>query len=114
VSVWGVKTFCFVVTSVLAAVSAFILIARLNSGQNNAGFGFELQVIGAVLLGGASLAGGQGDPRRHPPGRAPPRHAEQRDHPARIDSSWQLAVNGLIILVAVLLDARRRRALGQE
>src|SRR5215204_2014980 len=60
VRVNGVKTLAFVITSVLAALSAFILISRMNSGQNNAGFGFELQVIGAVLMGGASLAGGQG------------------------------------------------------
>ncbi|MFN8661782.1 MAG: hypothetical protein U0075_07800 [Thermomicrobiales bacterium] len=48
-----VKTLCFVATSTSLRLSAFILISRLNSGQNNAGFGFELQVIGAVLLGGA-------------------------------------------------------------
>ncbi len=114
VSVWGVKTFCFVVTSVLAAVSAFILIARLNSGQNNAGFGFELQVIGAVLLGGASLAGGQGTLVGTLLAVLLLGTLNNGIILLGIDSSWQLAVNGLIILVAVLLDARRRRALGQE
>ena len=31
-----------------------------------------------------------------------------------INSSWQVAVNGLVILIAVFLDARRRRATGQD
>ena len=31
-----------------------------------------------------------------------------------INSSWQVAVTGLIIIIAVLLDARRRRRLGQD
>ena len=31
-----------------------------------------------------------------------------------INSNWQVAVTGLIIIIAVLLDARRRRRLGQD
>ena len=50
----------FVIGGVLAALSAFILASRLNSGQPNAGLGFELQVIAAVILGGISLTGGVG------------------------------------------------------
>ncbi len=41
----------------LAALSAFILASRLNSG---AGLGFELQVIAAAILGSISLTGGVG------------------------------------------------------
>jgi ribose/xylose/arabinose/galactoside ABC-type transport system permease subunit len=114
VRVKGVKTLCFVLTSVLAAVSAFILISRLNSGQNNAGFGFELQVIGAVLLGGVSLAGGQGTLVGTLLAVLLLGTLNNGIVLLGINSSWQLAVNGLIILVAVLLDARRRRALGQD
>jgi ribose transport system permease protein len=114
VRVNGVKTFCFVVTSVLAALSAFILISRMNSGQNNAGFGFELQVIGAVLLGGASLAGGQGTLVGTLLAVLLLGTLNNGIVLLGINSSWQVAVNGLVILIAVLLDARRRRALGQD
>ena len=110
----GVKTFFFVVTSVLAALSAFILISRMNSGQNNAGFGFELQVIGAVLLGGASLAGGQGTLTGTLLAVLLLGTLNNGIVLLGINSSWQVAVNGLVILIAVLLDARRRRALGQD
>ena len=114
VHVPAVKTFCFVVTSVLAAVSAFVLISRMNAGQNNAGFGYELEVIGAVLLGGASLAGGQGTLVGTLLAVLLLGTLNNGIILLGIDSSWQVAVNGLVILVAVLLDARRRRALGQE
>ncbi len=107
-----VKTLCFVLTSVLASLSAFILISRLNSGQNNAGFGFELQVVGAVLLGGTSLLGGQGTLLGTLLAVLLLGTLNNGIVLLKIDSSWQLAVNGLVILIAVLLDARRRRATG--
>lgn len=108
------KTLCFVATSALAALSAFILISRMNSGQNNAGFGFELQVIGAVLLGGASLAGGQGTLLGTMLAVLLLGALNNGIVLLGINSSWQLAVNGLVIMLAVLLDARRRRATGQD
>lgn len=114
VRVHGIKTLCFVITSVLAALSAFILISRMNSGQNNAGFGFELQVIGAVLLGGASLSGGQGTLTGTLLAVLLLGTLNNGIVLLGINSSWQVAVNGLIILIAVFLDARRRRATGQD
>ena len=114
VRVNGIKTLCFVITSVLAAVSAFLLISRMNSGQNNAGFGFELQVIGAVLLGGASLAGGQGTLVGTLLAVLLLGTLNNGIVLLGINSSWQVAVNGLVILIAVFLDARRRRAMGQD
>jgi ribose transport system permease protein len=108
-----IKTLCFVLTSVLAALSAFILISRLNSGQNNAGFGFELQVIGAVLLGGTSLLGGQGSLLGTLLAVLLLGTLNNGIVLLEINSSWQTAVNGVVILVAVLLDARRRRMTGE-
>ncbi len=108
-----VKTLAFVLTSVLAALSAFILISRMNSGQNNAGFGFELQVIGAVLLGGTSLLGGQGTLLGTLLAVLLLGTLNNGIILLGIDSSWQVAVNGFVILLAVLLDARRRRAAGE-
>ncbi|PND21616.1 ABC transporter permease [Ensifer sp. MMN_5] len=43
-----------------AAAAGVILSARLGSGSSNAGQGFELDVIAAVVLGGTSLFGGRG------------------------------------------------------
>jgi simple sugar transport system permease protein len=43
-----------------AAMAGIIIAARLGSGSSNAGGGFELDVIAAVVLGGTSLFGGRG------------------------------------------------------
>jgi putative multiple sugar transport system permease protein len=51
---------CFVNMGVLAALAGMIVTARLNSATPKAGVGFELDVIAAVFIGGASMAGGSG------------------------------------------------------
>jgi len=50
----------FVNMGVLAAVAGLIFVARLNSATPRAGSGFELDVIAAVFIGGASASGGVG------------------------------------------------------
>ncbi len=53
----------FMITSLAATVSGIILMGRVVSAQPNAGIGIEMDAIGAVLLGGASLNGGSGTVR---------------------------------------------------
>ena len=48
------------ISAAAAALAGIILAARLGSGSSNAGQGFELEVIAAVVLGGTSLFGGRG------------------------------------------------------
>jgi putative multiple sugar transport system permease protein len=55
-----VTFFTFVNMGVLAAVAGLIFTARLNSATPRAGSGFELDVIAAVFIGGASASGGVG------------------------------------------------------
>ncbi|RYE79740.1 MAG: sugar ABC transporter permease, partial [Hyphomicrobiales bacterium] len=61
----GIKTdrltfFTFVNMGVLAALAGLIFAARLNSATPKAGVGFELDVIAACFIGGASAYGGVG------------------------------------------------------
>lgn len=104
-----IKAICFIITGTLAALSAFMLISRMNSGQNNAGFGFELQVIGSVLLGGASLAGGKGTLVGTLLAAVLLGTLNNGIVLLGYNSHWQTAVVGLMILFAVLLDTIRRR-----
>lgn len=55
-----VTLFVYVISAAAAALAGIILAARLGSGSSNAGQGFELEVIAAVVLGGTSLFGGRG------------------------------------------------------
>jgi simple sugar transport system permease protein len=50
----------YVISGAAAALAGIIIAARLGSGSSNAGSGFELDVIAAVVLGGTSLFGGRG------------------------------------------------------
>jgi simple sugar transport system permease protein len=52
--------FVYILSSASAALAGIIVTARLGSGSSNAGQGFELEVIAAVVLGGTSLFGGRG------------------------------------------------------
>ena len=50
----------YALSGLAAAMAGIIIAARLGSGSSNAGGGFELEVIAAVVLGGTSLFGGRG------------------------------------------------------
>ncbi|MFN3502715.1 MAG: ABC transporter permease subunit, partial [Allorhizobium sp.] len=52
--------YAFVNMGVLAALAGMIIAARLNSATPKAGVGFELDVIAACFIGGASASGGVG------------------------------------------------------
>jgi ribose transport system permease protein len=61
ISVNWVKIWAFVVMGFLAALAGILSIAFLPSGQaGRTGLGLELDVIAATIVGGASLAGGEG------------------------------------------------------
>ena len=49
----------YMLAGVAAAVAGVLIATRLSSGSSNAGSGFELEVITAVVLGGTSLFGGR-------------------------------------------------------
>ena len=55
-----VKIWNYVITALMASVAGILLAARFGSASVSAGTGVELQVIAAVIIGGASLAGGEG------------------------------------------------------
>ena len=60
VNVRWVKYKAFIISGALTAVAGLILLARVNSGQPNAGERYEADIIPACVLGGVSLAGGEG------------------------------------------------------
>lgn len=55
-----VKVIAYLTSGLTAAITGMVLTSRLMSGQPNAGVGFELDAIAAVVLGGTDIAGGRG------------------------------------------------------
>jgi ribose transport system permease protein len=109
-----VKTVAFVVTGAAAAISAVILLSRMNSGQNNAGFGFEMQVVAAALLGGTGLGGGAGSLVGTFLAVLLLAILNNGITLLKIHPNWQMIMNGLLILLAIFLDSRRRHATGLD
>jgi ribose transport system permease protein len=54
------KLLAYTLSGITAAISGLVLSSRLMSGQPNAGIGFELDAIAAVVLGGTAITGGRG------------------------------------------------------
>jgi ribose transport system permease protein len=50
----------YIASAVLAGLAGIVLSARLDSVQPSSGFGYELDTIAAVVIGGTSLSGGSG------------------------------------------------------
>ena len=50
----------FIISGFLCGLTGIILLSRLNSGQPRAAMGYEMDVITACVLGGVSIAGGEG------------------------------------------------------
>lgn len=62
IKVHRVRIFCYILSSVLAAMTGVIITARLSSAYPGVGSGYELQAIASCVLGGVSLIGGEGLP----------------------------------------------------
>ena len=101
----------FVIAGLLAALSAFILASRLNSGQPNAGLGFELQVIAAVILGGISLTGGVGTLAGALIGILILTVLSNGLVLLNVSSFYHDIARGTVIILAVYLDTRRKQSL---
>ena len=101
----------FVIAGILAALSAFILASRLNSGQPNAGLGFELQVIAAVILGGISLTGGVGTLAGAFIGILILTVLSNGLVLLNVSSFYHDIARGIVIILAVYLDTRRKQSL---
>lgn len=106
-----VKIIVFMAGSVLAALSGFILASRMFSGQPNAGLGFEMEVIAAVILGGVSMAGGVGNLSGAVLGILILSVLSNGLVLLNVSSFWHDIVRGIVIIIAVYLDGCRKAGL---
>lgn len=101
-----VKTICLVIAGTLAGLAALVLTARSHAARPDAGAGIELDVIAAVILGGAALSGGRGTVIGALIGSLMIGILNNGLNLVGVDPSLQLAVKGLIIWFAVALGKR--------
>lgn len=95
-------TFCNM--GVLAALAGMIVAARLNSSTPKAGAGFELDVIAAVFIGGASMSGGVGKILGVVVGALIMGVMNNGMSIMGIGIDYQQVIKGLVLLSAVIFD----------
>lgn len=94
----------FVNMGVLAALAGMVVASRLNSSTPNAGEGFELDVIAACFIGGASASGGVGTVIGAVVGAFLVGVLNNGMSILGVGIDWQKVVKGLVLLAAVLFD----------
>ena len=99
----------YIVAGMLTGLAAVILSARMGSGQPSAGTGFEMSVIAAVIIGGVSLSGGRGSLVGAMIGVLTLYVLTNGMVLLDISSFWQDIMRGVLIILAVFVDARRRQ-----
>lgn len=99
-----VKLWVYTLGGGLAGVAGLIVTARLDSAQPNAGLGYELDSIAAVVIGGTSLSGGRGTVLGTVLGCLIIGVLNNGLFLLNVSPFWQQIVKGLVILAAVALD----------
>lgn len=103
------KIAIYTLAGALAAVGGLVLTARLDSAQPQAGASLELDVIAAVVIGGASLAGGIGTAGGTLVGALIIGFLRNGLNLLNVSSFWQQVVVGSVIAIAVMTDTLRQR-----
>lgn len=101
-----IKMFVYTISGLLASVAAIIITSRLFSAQPNAGDGYELDAIAAVVLGGTKLAGGKGKITGTIIGALIIGVLSNALNLLNVSSYFQMIAKGVVILIAVLLDRK--------
>jgi ribose transport system permease protein len=111
VRVAAVLLFVYVACGALAGLGGVVMASQLRSGAPTYGLMYELYVIAAVVVGGTSLAGGEGTVPGTLVGAFIIAVIQNGMNLTHVESYTQKVVLGLVILGAVLLDRLKRRGL---
>lgn len=94
----------YLLSGLLAGLAAVLWASRFESAQTNTGLGFELQTVAASVVGGVSISGGVGTVPGVLLGALLLGIIQNALTLVRISPFWQLAAQGLLILIAVISD----------
>ncbi|HAV61485.1 MAG TPA: sugar-transporting ATPase [Verrucomicrobiales bacterium] len=109
-----VLLFAYAASGVLAGLGGVVMASQLRSGSPTYGQMYELYTIAAVVVGGTSLAGGEGKMFGTLIGAFIIAVIQNGMNLKGVEPYTQRVVLGLVILIAVLLDRLRQRMLRQS
>lgn len=107
VNVFKVKLFAYAFTGTLCGLGGVIMAARLASSVPDAGLGFEFEAITAVVMGGSSLRGGEGNIIGTIIGVAVMGTLRNGLNLIGVPNIWQVLFLGVMLILAVLADNLR-------
>jgi ribose transport system permease protein len=100
----------YALSGLYAGIAGMVAAGRLASAQPQAGTGYELDAIAAVVIGGASLSGGSGRAFGTLIGALILAVIRNGLNILNVNSFWQQVFIGLVIAIAVGIDVLRRKA----
>jgi erythritol transport system permease protein len=109
VRVKRVKLLVYVISGCCSAAVGLIVASQLVAAHPATGQSFELNAIAAVVLGGASLAGGRGSIGGTIAGALVIGALADGLVLLGVSEFWQIVIKGIVIVVAVVLDQLQRR-----
>ena len=109
VPVGHVKMRVYMVSGFFAALAGLIIASELTAAAPAAGETYEMNAIAAVVIGGASLAGGRGDVKGALIGAFVIGFLNDGLVLVGVSSFWQTFLKGLVIVLAVMLDQGQQR-----
>jgi inositol transport system permease protein len=105
-----VKLSVYSISGLLAGLAGILLASRITTGQPNAGAGFELDAIAAVVIGGTSTTGGRGSMTGTLVGVLLIGVINNGLDLLNVTSYYQQVVMGIIIIGAVVLDSLNQKS----
>ena len=108
INVDRIKIAVYAIAGFLSALSGLIVTSRLSSAQPTAGYGYELDAIAAVVLGGTSLMGGKGTIMGTLLGALIIGFLNNALNLLDVSSYYQMIAKALVILLAVLVDTKSK------
>ncbi len=105
----NVKILVYSLCGLLTAIGGVLMTARLGVAAPTAANAYELDVIAAVVVGGTSLMGGEGTILGVLIGAAVMQVLRNGLVLVGISAYWLQAVQGVVIVVAIMLDQLRKR-----
>lgn len=108
INVDAIKVTVYSIAGLLSALSGLIVTSRLSSAQPTAGYGYELDAIAAVVLGGTSLMGGKGTIMGTLLGALIIGFLNNALNLLDVSSYYQMIAKALVILLAVLVDTKSK------
>ena len=101
------KILFYVICGFFAGMAGLVLASRISSAMPNLGTGFEMNSIGAAVIGGIPLTGGRGNVWGTLTGVLLLGIIGNGLNLLHVDASWQYVVTGLIIIIAVIIHEQR-------